>query len=360
MRPSQAIIDLTALRANIQQIRTYASSQHLMAVVKADAYGHGIVRVAQAIESCVDAFAVSCLDEAVKLREAGIQKPIILLEGFFHPDELPFIVEHHLQIVLHTPFQIEQLLKATLPKPIDLWLKVDTGMHRLGFSPEEVQTIYSKLRSHPVIGQAIIRLMSHLACADDYQDPKTLQQTERFFTLAKSLKIETSLANSAGIIGWSQTHGHWVRPGIMLYGVSPFSGRTGIEEGLQPVMQLKSALISVKHYSPGETIGYGATWCCPENMPVGVVAMGYADGYPRHAPAGTPVLVNGQRVPLIGRVSMDMITVDLRTQPEARIGDPVILWGKDLPIEEIATWAGTIPYELLCHVCPRVRRVEII
>lgn len=358
-RPAQAIIDITALRANVQRVRMSAPQQHLMAVVKADAYGHGIVRVAQAIENAIDAFAVSCLEEALKLRESGIRVPIVLLEGFFQPDELPLIIQHHLQIVLHSHLQIEQLLHANLQQPINIWLKVDTGMHRLGFTPAEIETIYQHLRNY-YQDKANLRLMSHLACADDCQHPKTKEQLQRFLTLANTLKIETSLANSAGIIDWPQTHGHWIRPGIMLYGISPFSNRLGTDEGLQPVMQLQSALISIKHYQQGETIGYGATWPCPETMPVGVVAIGYADGYPRHAPAGTPVLVNGQRVPLIGRVSMDMLTVDLRHQPNARIGDPVILWGKNLPIEEIATQAGTIPYELLCHVCPRVKRVEQI
>lgn len=355
-RPTRAIIDTSALRANLQRVRTAAPSQRVMAVIKANGYGHGAIKVANALQAGVDAFAVCCLEEALQLREAGITQPIILLEGFFHPDELPLIANQNLSIVLHTPTQFEYLIKASLEKPIEVWLKVDTGMHRLGLAPNEVAPLYKHLEQCPHVTQPI-RLMSHLACADNRQDPTTEQQTQRFRELTQTLATETSLANSAGILGWPQTHGDWVRPGIMLYGVSPFPESIGKEEGLQPVMQLQSVLISIKRCRKGDAIGYGATWSCPQSMLVGVVAIGYADGYPRHAPSGTPVLVNGRRVPLIGRVSMDMLAVDLRTQPNARLGDPVTLWGKNLPVEEIASLAGTIPYELLCNVSPRVESV---
>lgn len=356
-RPAQAVIDIVALCSNVQQVRRCAPQQKIIAVIKADAYGHGAVRVAQAIETLVEAFAVSCLEEALKLRAVGIQLPIVLLEGFFQAEELPLIAQHHLHSVIHSHFQVEQLLKISPPLPIPLWLKIDTGMHRLGFAPSEVEEIFHRLKRHLSI-QTPLRLLSHLASADDLQSQQTLAQTQGFLNLVDTLQVESSLANSAGILGWPQTHRQWVRPGIMLYGVSPFSNNLDPAAFLQPVMELQSAIISVKSYRRGETIGYGATWECPEEMSVGVVAIGYADGYPRHAPSGTPVLVNGKRVPLIGRVSMDMVTVDLRTQPEAKVGDVVVLWGKKLPIEEIALFAGTIPYELLCHICPRVRRIE--
>ncbi len=351
-RPTRAIIDIAALRANLQRVQACAPMSSIMAVIKANAYGHGAIRIAAILEANIEAFAVRSLEEALQLREAGIKKTIVLLEGFFHSDELSDIIQHDLQIVIHTPKQFEYLVKSDFKKPIGIWLKVDSGMHRLGFSPNEVEPIYKLLKQYPHIAHPI-RLVSHLACADDRQNPTTEQQTRVFMALARTLNIEVSLANSAGILAWPHTHADWVRPGIMLYGVSPFPDSIAKTEGLQPVMQLQSALISVKRIRKGESIGYGATWTCPQSMPVGVIAVGYADGYPRHAPSGTPVLVNGRRVPLVGRVSMDMITVDLRTQPNARVGDPVVLWGKNLPVEEVASLAGTIGYELLCNVtCP--------
>jgi alanine racemase len=356
-RPTQAIIDLSALHYNLQRVRACATQQRIIAVIKANGYGHGAIRIANALSSKVEAFAVCCLEEALELRSAGIQLPILLLEGFYQAEELPLIVEQELQVVIHTLTQVTHLLKASLEHPISVWLKVDTGMHRLGFTPLEIGETWKRFMQCAHIAKPI-RLMSHLSCADDRNSHRTSEQIQRFKAIIKGMDTETSLANSAGILGWPQTHYDWVRPGIMLYGVSPFIESVAKTENLQAVMQLQSVLISVKQHRQGDAIGYGATWRCPQAMPIGVVAIGYADGYPRHAPAGTPVLVNGRRVPLIGRVSMDMITVDLRSQPNARIGDPVILWGRNLPVEEVATHAGTISYELLCHVSPRVKRVE--
>ena len=356
-RPTQISIDRSALLNNLNKVKTCAPLQKVMAVVKANAYGHGAVRIAQLAEPYIDAFAVCSLDEALVLKEKGIRKPLVLLEGFFYTDELALIAHHHFEMVVHSPIQVEQLLSTSLSSPINIWLKIDTGMHRLGFAPHEIKSLYQRLKVHPArVGK--IRMMSHLSCADDMQDRTTLLQTQVFNETILLFGVETSLANSAGIMGWPQTHAHWVRPGIMLYGVSPFLHRTGQDEGLQPVMTLQSILISVKTHHFGDAIGYGASWQCPETMPVGIVAIGYADGYPRHAPTGTPVLVNGQKVPLIGRVSMDMLAVDLRSQPYAKVGDPVILWGKGLPVEEIASRAGTIPYQLLCNMNPRVNRIE--
>jgi alanine racemase len=351
-RPTNAIIDATALQNNLNQVKINASEQKIMAVVKANAYGHGAVRVANALRYDVDAFAVCCLEEALQLRDIHITQPIILLEGFFHPDELSIIAKHDLHVVISTVTQFKQLIK--LEPTINIWLKVDTGMHRLGLTPKETISIY-QLAQQQLPNP--IRLMSHLACADDLNSDVTKQQTTIFAELVDFLKIEeASLANSAGILGWPETHFDWVRPGIMLYGASPFINSVAEDEDLQPVMQLHSQLISVKRCYKGETIGYGATWSCPQIMPVGVIAIGYADGYPRHAPTGTPVLVNGKRVPLIGRVSMDMIIVDLRNQPNARIGDPVVLWGKNLPVEEIANLSNTIAYELFCNLSGRVKK----
>jgi len=353
-RPTEAIINLAALKANLKRVFACAPQQKVMAVLKADGYGHGAVAIAQALETQVNAFAVCCLEEALALRTVGIHQPIILLEGFFHTQELPLIEQHQLQPVLHHRQQVEALLGYRFQSPLPVWLKVDSGMHRLGLAPEDIEPAYQRLSAHL---KTPIHLMSHLACADDPDNPYTHVQTQCVRYLAQQLNMNFSLANSAAILAWPQTLGDWVRPGLMLYGVSPFPQRSVETLGLQAVMQLQSKLISVRICRQGEGIGYGASWHCPQSMPVGIVATGYADGYPRHAPSGTPVLVNGQRVPLIGRISMDMLAVDLRSQPQAKVGDPVILWGPALPVEEIATHAGTLAYELLCHVSPRVKRI---
>jgi alanine racemase len=234
-----------------------------------------------------------------------------------------------------------------------LWLKADTGMHRLGFAPEQVAPMWRRLEACPSVA-APIRLMSHLARADERGDASARAQIACFFSIGKAAEVETSLANSAAVLAWPESHGDWVRPGIMLYGISPFVGDSGASHGLRPVMTLTSSLIAVNKLRKGDAIGYGGTWICPEDMPVGVVAVGYGDGYPRHAPAGTPVLVNGARTQLIGRVSMDLASVDLRSHATAKHGDPVILWGRGLPAEEVAGHVGSIAYELVTRIAPRV------
>lgn len=355
MRGTQVSINLAALRHNLQRVRQAAPGSRVMAAVKANGYGHGLIRVAQALGDS-DGFGVSCLEEALQLREAGITAPITLLEGFFHPDEIPLIEQQGLDLLLHHEDQILALEQASISEPIRVWLKIDTGMHRLGVSPESAPALWRRLEAHP--GLQPVGQMTHLACADELEHPATVQQLQLFAQATAGLPGERAVANSAGILGWPDTHADWVRPGIMLYGVSPFVGGRAAEHDLQPVMTLSSELIAVNIVHEGDTVGYGGAWTCPETMPVGVVAVGYGDGYPRHAGNGTPVLVNGRRVPLIGRVSMDMICVDLRTQPEARPGDPVVLWGEGLPVEDVAVVAGTIPYELLCGVTQRVAVVE--
>ncbi|HEX9802431.1 MAG TPA: alanine racemase [Gammaproteobacteria bacterium] len=355
MRRCQVSIDLGALRHNLQRVRQAAPGCRVMAAIKANGYGHGLVRVANALEES-DSFGVACIDEALELRAAGVTAPIILLEGFFHPDEIPLVEQHRLELLLHHPAQIAALEQATIHKPIRVWLKVDTGMHRLGVPPEETSSLWQRLERHP--GLHPLGQMTHLACADEPDHPATAVQLELFRRATASLPGERAIANSAGILGWPETHAEWVRPGIMLYGVSPFVGGRAAEHGLKPVMTLSSELIAVNRLSEGDTVGYGATWRCPEAMTIGVVAVGYGDGYPRHAVTGTPVLVNGRRVPLIGRVSMDMLCVDLRSQSDAQIGDPVVLWGDGLPVEEVAEASGTIAYELLCSVTERVALVE--
>lgn len=355
MRGTRVSINLTALRHNLQIVRRAAPGCRIMAAVKANGYGHGLVRVAQALQDS-DGFCVASIEEALDLRAAGITAPITLLEGFFHSDEIPLIEQHQLDLLLHHPEQISQLEQASLSTPVRVWLKIDTGMHRLGVSAESVPSLWQRLESHPQLQP--LGQMTHLACADDPEHPATRLQLQCFAQATEGLPGERAIANSAGILGWPESHSDWVRPGIMLYGISPFVGGRASEHNLQPVMTLSSELIAINMAKPGDTIGYGGTWTCPEAMPVGVVAVGYGDGYPRHAPNGTPVLVNGRRVPLIGRVSMDMVCVDLRSQPEARIGDPVVLWGEGLPAEEVAEAAGTIAYELLCSVTQRVALME--
>jgi len=355
-RPARVVINLSALRHNLARVHELAPACKIMAIVKADGYGHGLSRVAHAL-AAADAFGVACLEEATELRTSGIIQPIIMLEGPYSANELTEIVQHALDIVVHDVTQVELLEHADLPKPITAWLKVDTGMHRLGFLPEDVAEIWRRLSDCKVVADKIY-LMTHLAAANERDNSMNHAQIECFRKVCAGLPSETSIANSAGILAFPDTHADWVRPGLMLYGVSPLRDSTGIDEGLLPVMTLKSELIAVKNLRANEPVGYGATWRCPEDMPVGVVAAGYGDGYPRHAPSGTPVLVNGARVSLIGRASMDMLIVDLRTQPRAKVGDPVVLWGEGLPVEELARHADTIPYELLCAVHKRLQFVE--
>ncbi len=355
-RPASVTINLSALRHNISRVRDLAKGSKVMAIIKADAYGHGLIRVARQL-SDADAFGVAFLDEAQELREAGIDKRIVLLEGPYSAAELMEIQALGLEIVVHDVSQLEMLEQVTLPKPLVTWLKIDTGMHRLGFLPELVNMAWARLRDCTAVA-AGIHLMTHLAVASERDNPMTEQQLATFFDLIRDKEGPRTIANSAGVIAFPESHVEWVRPGIMLYGISPLSDSTGIEEGLQPVMTMATRLIAVKSLRKNEPVGYGATWRCPEDMLVGVVAAGYGDGYPRHAPSGTPVLVNGQRVTLIGRASMDMMIVDLRHQPQARVGDPVVLWGEGLPVEEVASHAGTIPYELLCGVNKRLNLIE--
>jgi alanine racemase len=354
-RPARARLDAQALLHNFVQVRRHAPGAGVMAVVKANGYGHGLAWVATTLADA-DAFAVASAEEGAALRTAGIKKqPVVLLEGFFNADDLDALRAYKLAAVVHGEHQLRLLEADPLRAPRSLWIKLDTGMHRVGFPPERLPEVIKRLRRLPNLGE--LRVMTHFANADDPADDSTRRQIELFRAHAGQYRLETSLANSAGIVAWPDSHAQWVRPGIMLYGASPVLGKTAAELDLQPVMTFESALIAVHSRRRGERIGYGGVFTCPEDMPVGVVAVGYGDGYPRQAPAGTPVLVNGARVPLIGRVSMDMIAVDLRTQPQARVGDPVVLWGEGLPVDEVAEKAGTISYELLCRVTERVPRV---
>lgn len=355
-----AVLNISAVSHNLQKVREYAPHAKIMAIIKANAYGHGVLRLASAL-SDADGFAVARVDEGIRLRRAGVLKRIAVLEGFTCADELDELIAHGLDALVHSYAQLAIFETHTERDKIAVWLKLDTGMNRLGFKPAELHAVYQQLSACSIIKHPI-NLMTHLANADDKNDAMTLKQLALFNNTLATLPLdssnERSIANSAGILAWPQAITDWVRPGIMLYGISPFAESTGIELGLKPIMSLHSRLIAVKPITTGDTVGYGGGWVCEQDTILGVVAIGYADGYPRYARISTPVLVNGQRVPLIGRVSMDMITVDLGSQPTAKAGDVVTLWGEGLPVEEIALCADTIPYTLVCGVTQRVRHIE--
>ncbi|MCH8536252.1 MAG: alanine racemase [Alkalimonas sp.] len=351
LRKPVARIDLTALQHNLHQVRQLAPESKVLAVLKANAYGHGMLQVAEQLQQ-VDAFGVARLDEALALRAGGVVKPIVLLEGFFDADELPQIVASNLQVVVHQQEQVDAIVAAKLDAPIRVWLKMDTGMHRLGLAPEQFQMAYQSLSASANCLPGI-RLMSHFASADDQQSPDTQAQLQCFYQHSQGLTGEISLANSAGVLAWLESHQQWVRPGIMLYGVSPLLQPQEMTIELKPVMTLCSRVIAIRAIAAGETVGYGSTWQASVATRLAVVAIGYGDGYPRNVANGTPVLVHGKRYPIVGRVSMDMLTIDIGRDQVAS-GDEVVLWGKGLPVEEIAVKAGTIPYELLCNITPRV------
>ena len=354
-RPARALVDAQALRDNFKQVKHYAPAAKVMAVVKANGYGHGLDWVADVLRDA-DAFAVASVEEGVQIRESGLTQPVCLLSGFFDSTEFPELQRYRLSPVIHYDVQLRALEQQRLEGPLDVWIKLDTGMHRLGFEPERLPELLARVRACEGIGK--VAVMSHLANADDPSDATTDDQIRRFMTATTGFELERSLANSAGVIAWPASRLEWVRPGVMLYGASPLINAEAAGLGLRPVMTLVSTLIAVQRRRKGDSIGYGGDWVCPEELDIGVVAIGYGDGYPRHAPVGTPVLVSGRRVPLVGRVSMDMLTVDLRQHPEARVGDPVVLWGQGLPVDDVAGLAGTIAYQLLCNVTVRVPRVE--
>jgi alanine racemase len=355
-RPLVARISLSALRHNLQVAKNKASKARVWAVVKANAYGHGLARAVQAFATA-DGLALIEPDAAFRLREMGWQKPILLLEGFFDAADLPLVAKHRINVAVHCNEQIAMLEQASLSQPVDIHLKMNSGMNRLGFTPTQYEAAYARLRALPAIGR--ITLMTHFANADDALNPglPLAVQLRRFHEATQGLEGERSLANSAAVLMHPDAIGDWVRPGIMLYGATP-GGGTAEEFGLRPAMTLTSEIIGIQHIQAGEAVGYGSRFIADKPMTVGMVACGYADGYPRHAPTGTPILVNGRKTRLIGRVSMDMLNVDLTDIPGAAVGSPVILWGEGMPIDEVATAAGTLGYELMCAVAPRVRIIE--
>ncbi len=358
-RAARGMVDLGALRANLRAAHEAAAGSRVMAVIKADGYGHGLIAVAGALADRADAFAVTDLAEAQALRNAGFRHRILLLEGPFAREELEPAAASNLELVIHAQWQIEALASAELPSPVTAWLKVDSGMHRLGFPPDAVQDVWRRLTEAAGV-RPDVGFLTHLACADDRDDPMTTRQLEAFEQACAGLPGPRSAANSAGVLGWPASHYDWVRPGIMLYGATPFIDRREGDPDLDPAMALEGQVVAVRHLQAGDRIGYGATWQCPEAMPVGVVSIGYGDGYPRHAPTGTPVEVGGHRVQLLGRVSMDMVAVDLRGLAGAvGEGEHARLWGGLVRAEEVAEASGTIAYELFCRIPPRARRCYI-
>ncbi|MBM33619.1 MULTISPECIES: alanine racemase [unclassified Arsukibacterium] len=347
-----AQINLAALAHNLRRVQQLAPASKVLAVLKANAYGHGLVRVAQALAEA-DAFAVARIDEALALRTAGVVKPIVLLEGFYEAAELPVLLANNLQTVVHNELQLQALEQAELEGQLKIWLKIDTGMHRLGVAPEQFAEFYRRLWQCSAV-QPGIRIMSHFSCADFPGSAETVQQLTLFKQLCADKAEQQSLANSAAIISLPQSHGDWVRPGLMLHGISPLPQQHGQLHLLQPVMRLSSRLIAMRQVKQGETVGYGGHWRASTATWIGVIAIGYGDGYPRHARNNTPVWLEGREVKLVGRVSMDMITVDLGQSPTENLGAEAVLWGPELAIERVAECADTIPYELLCNITPRV------
>jgi len=347
MRPAQALIDLAALRHNYQLARQCSGGKAL-AVVKADAYGHGAVICAQALQAAADGFAVACIEEALELRAAGITQPILLLEGFFEASELALIDQHQLWCVVHSLWQLDAIEQARLSRPLQVWLKLDSGMHRVGLFPEQYQAAYQRLQASGKVDKIV--LMSHFARADELDCARTEEQLAVFNTAREGLQAEVSLRNSPAILGWPQVPSDWVRPGIMLYGATPFEQTQALAAQLKPVMTLQSKIIGVRELPVGEPVGYAARFVAERPTRVGVVAMGYADGYPRHAPTGTPVAVDGQLTRIIGRVSMDMLTVDLTDLPQTGLGSRVELWGAQVLASDVAAQAQTIPYQIFCNL----------
>ena len=355
-RPTTATIHADALRHNLAEVRRRATHSRVMAVVKADGYGHGLERAARALAGA-DAFGVAMLDDARRLRAIGLDQPILLLAGVNAAADLPEVRSLGLDVAVHHASQLEILEQAGAGTPIRCWLKVDSGMHRLGFPPDRVREVHARLAAMPGVADDIV-LMNHFASSDEFGGAQTRAQLQAFQACTAGLPGPRSLANSAAVLGWPEAHADWVRPGGALYGMSVVEGRTGAHFGLRPAMTFTTGLIAVNRVCRGEPVGYSATWTCPEDMPVGIAAAGYGDGYPRHAPSGTPVLVAGRPAGVVGRVSMDLMAIDLRGHPDAQPGDPVVLWGDGLPVETVAAAAGTIGYELTCSITRRVRVLD--
>ena len=369
MKPAIATINSAALRHNIQLIKSFAPNQKLLAMIKANAYGQGLLPAAHILADQVDGFGVARLREALEIQETGYTGKILLVEGFFDREELLKTLSRRFDSVIHCYEQLELLeqvakeweeeqqkgfwkRKTKIYFPINVWLKIDTGMHRLGVHPEQVDEFYQRLKKCPLVES--ISFVSHFSRADELDCGYTEKQISTFEQATQSYpEHDRSISASSGILYWKQAHYEWVRPGIIMHGISPhYEPITHL--GFQPVMTLSSSLIAVRTHKAGEPVGYGGTWVSQKETKLGVIAMGYGDGYPRNAPEGTPVLINGRKVPIVGRVSMDMLTVDLGANSQDKVGDEAIFWGKDLLIEEVAKHIGVISYELITKLTPRV------
>lgn len=356
-RPTYMQIDLGAARHNLNRVHEMAPACSVMAMVKANAYGHGLVRIAKALDRA-SAFGVASIDEGLLLRAAEITQEVVLMEGLFAADELLEAAKHHFTLVVHHLPQVEMLEQCQLDRPFRIWLKINTGMNRLGISLDDFDLVYARLMRATSVEKPI-GLMTHFAESDVQSGVVTRTQIDVFNKLTAGLPGQRSLANSAALMGWSETHANWVRPGLMLYGASPFAGTTACDYQLKPVMTMWSRLIGISKIKKGAKVGYGSTWEAPQEMLLGIVGAGYGDGYPQFTRSGAPVLVNGVTCEIVGRVSMDMLTVDLRACPDARIGDKVILWGEGLPVEKLAEYANTSAYEVLTRVTARPK-VQVI
>lgn len=356
MRPLVAHFSPSALRNNLQKLKGLAPNSEHCAVIKANAYGHRIENLLPILAQEVDYLAVAMIEEALEIRRAGGELPILLLEGLFTPDEYLIAAEENFAVVISSSEQLQWLLEASLPTPLEIYLKVDTGMHRLGVTPERATELYPLLTASKNVAK--LRLMTHFACADEKHHPLTERQIEAMQQL-EQLDLEQSMANSAALLTNPQTHKALVRFGIALYGVSPIDGTVGADFGLQPLITLKSRIIHRAIIEEGESVGYGAKFTAPERMPIGVIAGGYADGYPREITEEAYVLVGGYKAHIIGRPAMDMMMIDLRSVPESAWDEEVEIFGDNLPIEQVALWAGTIPYTIFTHLAKRIHFKEV-
>ncbi len=357
-RAAFARINLAHLNHNLATIRKVANQSKIMAVVKANAYGHGMLEVCQSLDGA-DAFAVAYVNEAMELRENGIRKPIVALQGFSDSEDLQNAIAQNIDVVIHHEEQLKILKTLSTTAKLDVLIKIDTGMHRLGFAVEEFQNVLKQLQSL-LHESSKIKLMTHLACADEINNFATTQQLEQFDLVVKNNTFEQTIANSAAILAWPGSHRDWVRPGLTLYGVNPIEPTYRTDPvDLRAVMSLHAPLISIKNCKKGEKIGYGGDFSCPEDMLIGIIAVGYADGYPRHLCNRPNVLIGAQLAPIVGRVSMDMIAIDL-TGVETHIGAIAELWGESVSVEEVAKHAETISYELLCAAGNAVEKKYIL
>jgi len=356
MSAVNAVISRRAVVHNFRKIKSLAPNSKVISVLKANAYGHGLLEMASILVES-DIFGVARLEEAMALRAGDVDKQILLMEGFFNLADITLLRIHNFQTVIHSLDQIEKLEQSKnfniASSPLKVWLKIDTGMNRLGIAPSEFKEVLSRLKAIDYV-DSDINFMTHFSCADDLTNDFTAKQIKQFDQLVGEQVGEFTLANSAGILGWPESHADWIRPGLLLYGCSPMINRTGVQDGFIPAMTLSTSIIAIKSLLKDESVGYGAHWQATKNTELGVIAIGYGDGYPRHAKAGTPVLINGKRYPIVGRVSMDMVTVDLGVDHQVVCGDQAIMWGEDLPVEEIAQWSDTICYELILQLTSRV------